>query len=153
MILGFKDRFIPFIEDGSKTHTIRAGNRWKAGMRADLYAKPRQKGMRLIFRAEVVKVERISIVSLHGSIGISISGIGLTWDEANLLAYRDGFREFRGIQPIDVMARFWRATHELPFTGQIIHWDYHERYIPCRDCGYSHPLGPCAPACRNDCFA
>ena len=28
MNLGFKDQFVPYVEDGSKTHSIRAGERW-----------------------------------------------------------------------------------------------------------------------------
>jgi hypothetical protein len=51
MILGFKDRFVPLVKEGSKTHSIRAygGRRpWRVGDRADCCARPRQKGMRLI---------------------------------------------------------------------------------------------------------
>jgi hypothetical protein len=42
VILGFKDRFVAFVENGTKTHSIRAGNRWKVGMRADLYRESRR---------------------------------------------------------------------------------------------------------------
>ena len=45
MILGFKDRFVPMVEDGSKRHTIRAGKRWKVGISADLYASRKVLGM------------------------------------------------------------------------------------------------------------
>lgn len=144
MILGFKDQFVPFVEDGSKTHTIRAGQRWKAGMRADLFARPRQKGMRLLFRAMVTKVEAITITPR----GIYICHdrpwvaewahtkatewgmVKLTKDEAELFAFRDGFRfdpNSRG--SFGLMMDFWKRTHKLPFHGQIIHWDYAQRFM------------------------
>lgn len=139
MILGFQDRFVPFVEDGSKTHTIRAGERWKVGMRADLFARPRQKGMRLLFRAQVVKVERIEI---HGpEMGIWVDGNHLGWDEVEALAYRDGFRGATVLPSLDHLANrlhrnypayaqmmeFWRDR--LPFQGQIIHWNYEQRFM------------------------
>jgi len=61
VILGFKDQFVPYVREGSKTHSVRSGGRWKVGMRADLFEKVRQKGMSLIFRAPVVKVEPVFI--------------------------------------------------------------------------------------------
>ena len=66
MILGFKDQFIPYVLDGSKTHTIRGGNRWRYGMRADLFTGPYKPGLRrLIFRVPVVKVERIEVRAIN----------------------------------------------------------------------------------------
>lgn len=106
MNLGFKNQFVPYVEDGSKRHSIRGGQRWKVGMRADLFARPRQKGMRLLFRAWVVKVEDIVIrEALTGRLlddgtmtqalsrtVVEIEGVQLTTDECDALAYRDGFR-------------------------------------------------------------
>ena len=150
MNLGFHDQVVPFIEDGSKTHTIRAGERWKVGMRADLYRELRRRkvyelratnipprcichgdglmgmrcsavvhapakleyervqvaGMQLIFRAPVVRVEKISIrevligsIMPEGSLTealprvvIEIDGVRLRPDEADAFAWRDGFR-------------------------------------------------------------
>jgi len=108
VLLGFKDRFEPMVLDGSKTHSIREGDRWRVGFRADLYVRPRQKDMRLLFRAPVVRVETVEIwmrsASILGQvvavdqpvycgiIGIAIAGETLTDDEANLLAWNDGFR-------------------------------------------------------------
>lgn len=43
MILAFRDQFVPYVLDGSKTHSIRAGKRWREGMRVDLYEKSRQR--------------------------------------------------------------------------------------------------------------
>lgn len=130
MILGFKDRFVPYVEEGSKTHTIRAGERWAAGMRADLFARPRQKGMRLLFRAPVTRVEVIEIRELdkYERIWMAIEGVPLASWECENLAWRDGFRldverPTRGC--FELMMRFWDGR--LPFKGQIIHWDYARR--------------------------
>ena len=150
MIIGFQDRFEPFVTDGSKRHTIRAGNRWKAGIRADLFVRPRQKDMRLLFRAPVVRVEEIrideyeavqcgrgSIPPLNGnhvlkacrgprgeSLLVRIDGELLAWDETSALFFRDGFRE-PGECPQFQALQFWHKR--LPFRGQIIHWDYDRR--------------------------
>ena len=148
MNLGFADQFVPFVEDGSKTHSIRAGERWKVGMRADCYARPRQKGMRLLLRAPVVRVEEIWIGTLAsksevvaGSVDIVICGQKLTGDEADLFAWRDGFRFKDGVEGwsagcFDLMLKFWEKQHDLrrkPFHGQIIHWDYAARFMDIRD--------------------
>lgn len=165
MILGFKDRFVPYVLDGSKTHTIRAGQRWRADMRADLFAKVRQKGMTLLFRAPVVRVEEIEISFTDEWKGydgsgfliksILVNGCELSADEANQFAYRDGFRsgKFRSrarLSALREMSEYWEASSLEPFHGQIVHWDYAERYVPCADCGRSHPLGPCNAMFRSD---
>lgn len=144
MQLGFKDQFVPYVESGSKRHTIRAGDRWKAGMRADLYARPRQKGMRLLFRAIVTRVQTIDIVpppegwkcSMCGTGKIHchdvwskllIDGVELTAEEADDFAFRDGFRTPFRWELFGLMMGYWRGR--LPFTGQILHWDYERRFM------------------------
>lgn len=187
MILGLKDQFVSFVEDGSKTHTIRAGNRWKVGMRADLFAESRRRkvyasvrvdgdsdcvclgdgmigfpchakrhsryeqrqtsGMRLLFRAMVTKVEEIEIrTALPLGPWIVIDGQPLNEDEADLFAWRDGFRHrtlpsptamSSVVSPVtmgcfEMMMAFWQSTHNLaenPFVGQVIHWSYTERFM------------------------
>lgn len=137
MTLGFKNQFVPFVLDGSKTHTIRGlradGKIWRAGMRADLYANLRQANMWLLFRAPVLKVEEIYIdirvLSQEATfIDIRINGEPLSWDEKCDLAWRDGFRGVDGGREgaLVHMMRFWRGR--LPFAGQIIHWDYSRRW-------------------------
>ena len=58
MLLGFKRRFAPFVEEGSKTHTIRAKRKIapKVGETCHCYVDPRQKTMRLLGRWTCVKV-------------------------------------------------------------------------------------------------
>ena len=133
MLLGFKRRFAPFVEDGSKTHTIRALRKPskfgyavrspRVGEMCHCYVDPRQKTMRLLGRWPCVKIERITIASNtpYSRYGIWINGNVLTEDERNLLAWRDGFRTC-GHQEhaFEEMMEFWEGR--LPFTGDIIHW-------------------------------
>jgi len=138
VILGFKAQFVPYVLDGSKTHTIRAGARWKAGMRADLFQNVRQKNMSLLFRAPVVRVEDICIFDdPNEDAGILIQGEPLHHAECDLFAYRDGFRSscsdteaYGTVGAFEQMIEFWRRTHNItvnPFRGQIIHWDFAQR--------------------------
>jgi hypothetical protein len=98
-------------------------------MRADLYARPRQKDMRLIFRAPVVKVDLIRIFvrmvdpSVPHKLMIWINGEALGLDEKELLARADGFPN-----GLAEMHYFWLEEHGPgAFYGQIIHWDYERR--------------------------
>ena len=132
MILGFKDQFIPYIEEGSKTHTIRSGFRWKVGMRADLYERPRQKGMRLIFRAPAVRVQEIEIRAVAvpddiETLEVRIDHSLLDPAETEALFRRDGFRKPDTVPAVNLAYGFWLGR--LPFHGQIIHWDYEERFM------------------------
>ena len=57
-----------------------------------------------------------------------IEGNELSESEEELLAKRDGFKDFAE------MIAFWRANNGLPFEGQIIHWRFdgkknHDRRI------------------------
>lgn len=134
-LLGFKDRFCPHVEDGSKRHTVRAGSRFKAGDRADLYARPRQKGMRLMFRDWVTKVETIKISLETMFPDVEIDGVALSLDEREAFFERDGFRAHIDDPGCDQpamlqAAEFWRAQLAAgPFFGQVIHWDYENRFM------------------------
>lgn len=112
-LYNFQKRFVPFIEKGEKTHTIRAArkNPDKPGDIAHLYTGLRQKGARLIGRREIVKVEDIEIWE-DGT--ICVSDAQLSPDEREQLARRDGFESFAE------MILFWDGR--LPFFGHIIHW-------------------------------
>src|ERR1035437_2657281 len=130
MLLGFKRQFAPYVEDGSKTHSIRGIRRTapKVGETCHCYVDPRQKTMRLLGRWPIVKVDEIYINSRVLSeeatyIDIRINGIPLSWDEKNQLAWADGFRPELGRQyALAEMMRFWNGR--MPFVGHIIHWRY-----------------------------
>lgn len=137
MLLGFKRRFAPFVEDGSKTHTIRAirKNPPRVGETCHCYVDPRQKTMRLLGRFECVKVEEIEIrrEGFGRRMGFLwkfvIDGISLSTDEMNALAWRDGFRSSEYDNAWAEMADYWIRMHgsgnkPFVFCGHVIHWRY-----------------------------
>ena len=87
--------------------------------------------MRLLGRFECVKVQQIQMDWLaikHGmTILITVEGQELDEHEANLLAYRDGFRT-RGIEgALGEMHDYWHHLHghaAFPFSGDLIHWKF-----------------------------
>ncbi|MGH9746565.1 MAG: hypothetical protein ACRD59_10715 [Candidatus Acidiferrales bacterium] len=116
-LYNFEKRFVPFILDGRKTHTIRAvrAHPDKAGNTLHLYTGLRQKGARLLMRVPCVKVEEIEIFYTEGRRPhIVIDGIELSGSEREALAVRDGFARFND------MLLFWQGR--LPFKGHVIHW-------------------------------
>lgn len=122
MLLGFKKQFVPYILDGSKTHTIRAERklRPKVGEICHCYTGLRQKGAKLLGRWKCVRVQKIEIShSSSGVFEVRLDGELLTVDEATALMRRDGFR---GYAPLAQAAEFWAGN--LPFFGVIIHWDF-----------------------------
>lgn len=136
MLLGFKSQFIPYVKEGSKTHTIRAlGNRrlFREGDVCDCYGNVRQKSMFLVGRWPCVRVERITIAGsgFAGSTLITIGRNTLDYIESDVFAWRDGFRwpqEPRNTAGcFALMCEFWRIEHrinERDFRGQLIHWDF-----------------------------
>lgn len=137
MLLGFKRRFAPFVEDGSKTHTVRAKRklRPKVGETCHCYVDARQKTMRLLRRAKCVRVDDILIAGdgTPEATALYINGVRLDDDERNAFAWRDGFRA-EGTTPaqpgraFETMLDYWRTLHKrrgqvFPFAGDVIHWD------------------------------
>ena len=127
MLLGFKRRFAPYVEEGSKTHTIRGVRKIapRVGETCHCYVDPRQKTMRLLGRFPCVRVERIQIRETNHPpvpLVVKIDGLLLTPEEADLLFQRDGFRDEGGetYTHMQQAAEFWKDR--LPFEGQIIHW-------------------------------
>jgi hypothetical protein len=123
MILGFKETFVPAVADGTKPHTIRRGQNWRAGMSIQFYRNVRQASMAKIRPdAVAVSVQEIKVVRPERYLGapieptISVDGRQLTPLECQELARRDGFAD------LDELLRFICQLHSLPFTGQLIHW-------------------------------
>lgn len=115
-LYNFQARFVPFILSGEKTHTIRSirANPDKPGNTLHLYTGLRQKGARLLFRAECIRVEEIVITP--GSM-VRVAGQWLEEDECEALARRDGFPDFAS------MMKFWKEPRDrTPFRGHVIHW-------------------------------
>ena len=131
MLLGFMKRFADFVEDGSKTHTIRAirKNPPRVGETCHCYTNVRQKSMRLLGRWPCVKVESITISEFFNPsipLAVSINGQLLSTDEAEAFFHRDGFRDQGGetYTAIHQAAEFWadRLAGGKGFHGQVIHW-------------------------------
>lgn len=124
MLLNFQIRFVPRIESGEKTHTIRATRKRppKVGEICHCYTGLRQKGARLLGRWTCLRVEKIEIEGGWETISgeffgdVRIENASLLNDEREQLARRDGFASFAD------MAEFWRGR--LPFEGTIIHWEF-----------------------------
>lgn len=129
MLLNFKPQFVPFVEDGSKTHSIRAlrkdGKVPRAGETCHCYTGLRRKGARLLGRWPCVKVGDFIVFKDGLRRRVFIDEVELTFDEKNALAWRDGFRPEQGQGfAFAAMSIFWDKTHRLPFDGKIIHWDF-----------------------------
>lgn len=117
-LLNFKKQFVPKIESGEKTHTIRATRKTpiRAGETLHLYTGLRQKGTRLLMRVPCTRVQPIRIETVRDGAVMAIDGQWYTQSECQQVAIRDGFANW------DEMVAFF--ADRLPFTGQIIHWDF-----------------------------
>lgn len=110
-IYNFQPRFVPLIESGAKTHTIRA-NRLHAdvpGNTLHLYTGLRQRGARLIMRTRCTDVQSIVIT---GREHVYVDEVKLSADECEVLARLDGFDNFA-----DMMA-FWPELFAMEKFGR-----------------------------------
>ncbi len=135
MLLGFKRRFAPFVEEGSKTHTIRAmrKNVPRAGEICHCFVDPRQKTMRLLGRFECIRVQKIRIAATGRPsvpLLVSIDDAILSPKEADLLFFRDGFRDRTGetFQYMHQAAEFWKDRLETEFHGHLIAWRFDDSF-------------------------
>lgn len=129
----FKERFIPAIESGLKTHTIRGKRKAcpKPGQTFYGYYAMRTKQCRKLFDSPITRVGDIWIVDsgrkfkgfaeatdgrhLFGIYPqIEIDGVKLADDEMEQLAQRDGFESLWD------MSGFWDLNTR--FNGDMIHW-------------------------------
>jgi len=143
-LYNFKARFVPLIESGAKTHTIRELRKYpsKAGDALYLYEGLRTKCARRILVTECIAVQPIEVyrriaaavdVPAVIEFGVRIAGQDLAGDEIEAFARRDGFRNF------DEMIGFWREQkRRFPWHGHVIHW----RFPP------DAPLEPITPRAR-----
>lgn len=136
MLLGFKSQFVPFILDGTKTHTIRATRKTppRVGEICHCYTGLRTKACRLLGRWPCVKVEEIRLEFWPATMRIRIGGTLLADDEAIAFAERDGFRPVGQLSALFAMNNFWWREHRWRehkmtepaqvFDGQVIHWKH-----------------------------
>lgn len=125
-LYNFKERFAPFILDGSKTHTIRGKRKHpdRPGNTLHLFTGLRTRNARLLMRQPCVAVHEITIEVIETNLldvwRITIDGDELAPDEMQALAWSDGFRENGRELALRTMMAFWKGR--LPFLGHIIHW-------------------------------
>lgn len=120
----FQKQFVPFIERGEKTHTIRGKrkHRPQPGQKFYGYYAMRTNQYRKVIQSVITRVQDIRIELIRGPIHvrnvhrITVDGEILAADEMNALAVRDGFTDLKH------MMSFWDGR--LPFEGDIIHWRF-----------------------------
>ncbi|HVZ97981.1 MAG TPA: ASCH domain-containing protein [Chitinophagaceae bacterium] len=111
----FKERFVPLIKSGEKKQTIRS-KRKRSTRRGEvlyLYFGLRTKWCTKIGEAICTDVKHIIIQPT----GVFIEDHLLEDIELEALAKADGFPDW------EIMQRWWRQTHPLPFVGDIIYWN------------------------------
>ena len=148
----YKERFVPMVKDGSKRQTIRKRRKkgfakpgdmlyHYFGMRTKWCKKLRQDrctnaGTVLILLDDVIHIwnRRLTDVEAQTVLeagklvtGLEPDKVIFTGIELDLFAWQDGFRPKGSSKKSphgahDLMMRFWKQTHELPFIGDIIHW-------------------------------
>lgn len=149
----FQERFVPFIKDGSKFHTIRKRRDKGFAKKGDtlyLYYGLRTKHCTKLreeictdVKTIIINYTEVSLCNrrinneefLQASLMLPYSPVGSPHDsydlfkaEKELLAWRDGFRP-EGTSfsepwgSFELMHRWFSQTHELPFVGDIIYWE------------------------------
>jgi hypothetical protein len=128
----FQERFIPFLLDGSKDHTVRKersarSRHVRPGEIIQLYYGVCTKWCRKIGEATCSAVHCLQITQEEILFPIAWEFAPLCAFDRNLFAWRDGFRPEGSTADnpagaFDLMLRFWKQTHELPFQGVVIYW-------------------------------
>lgn len=132
----FQERFVSFILDGSKFHTVRKGRdptgrgRHAApGDKLYLYTGMRTKGCRKVGEAVCEAVMQIYITEEGILPQETYSGdiIPLSAEQREVFAWSDGFRPLgttidRPAGAWEMMKRWFRQTNGLPFKGVVIYW-------------------------------
>lgn len=124
----FQKQFVPFVESGDKTHTIRGKrkNRPQPGQTFYGYYAMRTKQCRKLIHSTITRVQDITIELVQAGPHernfhrITVDGEVLAPDEMEVLARRDGFPHLLA------MMQFW-PSERLPFNGDIIHWSFDRR--------------------------
>ena len=113
--LNYQERFAPLVESGRKKQTIRAWRKrpFRVGDRLYHYTGMRTKSCRKLL--ESTCTEAIPIV-IDGACVCVNDVIPLAVYERNKLARADRFKDY------DEMEAWFQATHEMPFSGQVIRW-------------------------------
>jgi hypothetical protein len=115
----FKDQFVPLIQRGQKTTTIRQirkQRKTRIGDRLYLFNRMRQSKCRLIKDTDCVALRPIRITLYRSLISVRLDGRRLAEEDVLNLAQRDGFSD------ITDFAMFFRKNYGPVFTGELIEW-------------------------------
>jgi len=121
MILTFKKQFNKAIIDGTKIHTIRAGERWRPGLDIQFYNDARTKSMKKFTDdKKCIAVQKIILYrseNIPGFQWITIDGKELSPSMLYTLCKNDGFKY------VNTFFEFFFDSREYTFfEGQLIHW-------------------------------
>jgi hypothetical protein len=118
-IYNFQERFVPMIQDGTKTHTIRAprkGAEDVPGNTMHLYTGLRRKGAKLLARFECVRVDEIVIGTvLAPRPYIVIEGAGFAYRPST-----GGTRKMKNIHEVTLIGRYVICTVGGACVGWIL---------------------------------
>lgn len=116
----FKKAFVPKVESGEKTQTIRGTRKRHArpGERMQTYTGMRSKECRKLISDPLCKsVTPITIESCQGWHRVRVNGLHLTDRQIKALAIADGF------ETVEEFIEFFKSNHGLPFEGVLIKWE------------------------------
>jgi hypothetical protein len=149
MLQGFYRRFGGFVWEGTKTHTIRDHRKDRPPRPGELFycfIDSQQPTMTRLGNFPVLKVDPIAIApKLTIEPEIVIAGELLDEREADLFAWRDGFRvrrgpyRFNGAENLELFAnyRFGQTKKKRaaarPFDGTLTHWTFDATPIGPKD--------------------
>lgn len=122
MKLYVRPHFVAQVVIGDIQCAIRPGSRWRAGLRADIFA--REEKPRLLFRAPVVKVQTLSIKKNK----YFLDGKPMAFDDARM-----GW--IFGLAGLPSESR-WVGLFFLrsfPFSGQVIYWSHFDRFFDTKE--------------------
>ncbi len=145
----YKERFVIYVMNGSKRQTVRARRKHppRKGQIAYNFFGMRTRNCMKLNEAEITDVvgivvnEKEGIILYNGpidTIGLEVAKqdphnkalpfhIILEPIDRDLFAWEDGFRPKGSSKKkpdgcFELMLRFWRLTHDLPFSGDVIYW-------------------------------
>lgn len=144
----FQSRFVPFVKDGSKPHTLRDRRRHpaKVGSTVYLYSGLRTKWCQkigqdtckrtfsvaiyeygIVFYNRLLDKQELNAARINPFDPLLPQQGVLSLQECDEFAWKDGFRpEGTTVQSpagaFDLMIRYWNQTHILPWAGDVIYW-------------------------------
>jgi len=143
----FQERFVQFVREGSKRQTIRNFRKYpvRAGQFMHPYTGPRFKPVKVTDKKLIADVKCLAIfktgkiyiiqtnwlsseerttIKKRGIKSCKYPYVPLNEYGSDLFAFDDGFRvdSNKTAGSHNLMMRWWKQTHDLPFVGFITYW-------------------------------